>query len=63
MGLPPTKALLATSTSDIDVAHHALTDPGRIVTFDHFTHEFMPGDARKRIIAFDQLEVGAANPR
>jgi hypothetical protein len=23
----------------------------------------MPGDARKRVIALDQFEVGAANPR
>jgi hypothetical protein len=62
MGGTPVSTLLTASTRDIDITHHALPEPGFILALDYLTYEFMPRDARKRIISLDQFEVSAANP-
>jgi hypothetical protein len=58
----PAQTLFAIPTGDVDITHYALSNPGWIVTLNHLTDEFVPDDTCKRIIAFDQFEVGAANP-
>ena len=59
---PSAKALFAIPAGDIDIAHHALSNPGWLIALNHLADKFMPEDAPKRVIAFDQFKVGAANP-
>ena len=62
MGGAPVLALLAAPADDIDLPHHALTDPRGILRLNDFPDELMPENARVGIITFDQFQVGAANP-
>ena len=62
MGGAPIQALLTLVADNIDLPHHALTDPGSIIRFDHFAHKLVPEHASVGIITFDQFKVGAANP-
>jgi hypothetical protein len=61
MGGASIPALLAISTRDVDIAYHALTNPALAICCNHFTDEFMSEDARKRIVSFDQFQIGIAN--
>jgi hypothetical protein len=46
----------------VDLADHPASDPLlRTVGRLHDTHELVPGDARVRVVAPDQLEVGVAH--
>src|SRR5689334_14786613 len=62
MGRTFVQALFTLPTNDVDLPHHALTDPRGIVSFHHFAHELMPQDTSIWIISLDQFQICAADP-
>ncbi len=62
MGGAPRKTLLASAAYHVDVGHHALANPGRLICRDHFPDELVTQNTGERIISLHQFQVGAANP-
>ena len=63
MPAQPPAAEVAGPAADIDFPHHPLSQPGGILGSGHLPHEFMTHDAPEVVIAPQDLEVGAADPR
>ena len=58
----PLPAEVAVPAADIDLPHHPLTQPGRVVGAGHHPHELVAHDAAETVVAFEDLQVGAADP-
>jgi hypothetical protein len=62
--MPPESALapVALSAGQVNLANDSLSQQSGIVRSDDFTHELMPGNSGKTIVAPQQLEVCIADP-
>jgi threonine synthase len=56
-----TLAPLAFFARQINFANHALTNPRRIVRFNHLADEFMPGDPTETVVAACEFKIRIAN--
>ena len=57
----PATTPLAGLAGDVDLPYHSLADPAGVVTFHHFTHELVSGNAAEARIAFEDLAVGTTD--
>jgi hypothetical protein len=53
MGGTSIQALFTLMANNVDLPHHALTDPGGIIRFYHFADELMTKNAGVWVIAFN----------
>ena len=49
------------AAADIDLPHHPLAQPGRLFRSGHHPDELVARDAAKIVVAFEDLQVGAAD--
>ena len=61
MSVPTVQALFASIADDVDVSHHACTDPGSIFRFHHLPDKLMSEDAGKVHVAGNKFQVGVAD--
>ena len=63
VGRPRVAARLADAAHGVDLAHHAAPDPCRVRRLDDLADELVADDARERVVAAGELDVGAADAR
>jgi hypothetical protein len=57
----PLSAIGANSAASVDVAHHALPVPARVIRHLHCPHEFVAGHALVTQVSAVKLQVGVAD--
>ncbi len=63
VGRPRVEARLAGAADGVDLADDAAPDPGRVRRLDDLADELVADDARERVVAADELDVGPADAR
>jgi hypothetical protein len=53
----------ALAADHVDFSHHPPMEPGRVRRACHFAYEFMPRHSPEAAIAFEDLQIGAADAR